>query len=127
MVGLAKGCDQLGVEALAFLLGHGTKVPTASRQPDPEGAAVIGVALADHEIGVLAELHEPRDRLLGEPGSRGELAKAKAILIEERDEDRSERRPDVAIAAGSEALHEQLVEALRGLREQKADVVRGQR
>ena len=89
---------------------------------DAEGAAVCGVAFAADEAGLLAALHEPGQRLLGQTRRAGQLADAQPVLLEQRDQHRAERRPHVAEAALRETVDQQAVEVLRGDREQEANV-----
>jgi hypothetical protein len=95
------------------------------RQPDPERSPVPRIALSTDEPAALDEADERRHRLLAEAGTGRKLAHSQAVLLEEREEDRSVRRADVAEATRPEALVEQLVPALRGLGEQVPEALAG--
>src|SRR5215212_10014303 len=102
------------------LVGHRLQALCARREPHARRPAVVRVRLPAHEPVAFHEPDHRRQRLLGQAGSTRELPHPQPVLLPQGQEQRSVRRPHVPVPALVERLAEQLVPALRGLREEKA-------
>src|SRR5205823_10955217 len=89
---------------------------------DAERASVVCVAPAVHQAVALAEANQRGHRLLGEPGSLGDLAHPQSVLLEQRQQHRAVGRAHLAETTLGEALREQLVPVLGRLRQQEAEI-----
>jgi hypothetical protein len=103
--------------------GDRLEASCAWRQKDARSACIVGIGTARHEALGFQLADERRHRLLAQSCPPRELAHPQAVLLVERHEDRAVRRTDVAVARLGEGGCEQLVPALRRLRQQEAEVI----
>ena len=110
------------VQVREALLGHALEGPGGPCQPDPRRAGVGGIGFAPNEAIALHLADQRRHRLLGQPGTTGQGQQPLAVLLEERQQNRSVRRSDLGKPALGERLREKLIPALGCLGEQETQV-----
>jgi hypothetical protein len=113
---LSDSFDRDRVQALAFRC-----------QVDALRAPVVGIGSTPNESSTLDQLDHRGHRLLREARAPRQLGHPEAVLFEEWYEHGPERWPHLWKTACAETLCEQLVPALRRLRQLKAEVLPGER
>jgi hypothetical protein len=111
------------VELAEHPLDDGLEATRPRCQVNERRPSVRRVRRSPNEAVALEQADHRRHRLLAQPGAGGELAHPQAVLLEEGDEQRAVRRTDLREARVAEPLGQQLVPALRRLREQEAEVL----
>jgi hypothetical protein len=84
----------------------GSNLRAFSGQDDAKHAAVVGVALAAHQLLALEQAHHRRHRLLAQPRPARKFPHTQPILLEQRHQDR-------AVAGPSTRFRKPLFYALR--------------
>ncbi len=111
------------IKLAQHLLCDRTELPPAMREIDALGAPVGRVRPTHDEPMGFQGRHQRGQGLLAQVGTPSELTQLQAILLPQGQQDGAERGADLGVAQAAEGGSEELVPALRRLREQEPEVV----